>query len=80
MSTDDFMTPEQERHLDDLKDDFIDLLDPKYRTGAAEHKTILKEASTEKLLAFAMEEVVDLYVYLRTLQQKIEEGDVTINE
>ena len=27
------MTDEQERHLDDLKDDFLDLIEPKYRAG-----------------------------------------------
>lgn len=73
------MTDEQERHLDDLKDDFLDLIEPKYRAGAKEHKTILKETNVEKLLEYAMEEVVDLYTYLRTIQQKIEDGDVRID-
>lgn len=66
------MTDDQENHLDDLKDDFLDLVDPKYRAGAAEHGGNIWDMPVEKLLESALEEVVDLFVYLRTLQQKLD--------
>lgn len=65
------MTDEQERHLDDIKDEFISLVDPKYRAGVLEHKGFLGDVPPLKVLDMAIEEAVDQVVYLLTLKQQL---------
>lgn len=65
------MTDEQEQHLDDIKDEFISLVDPKYRQGAFEHKGFLGDVSNEKILDMALEEAIDQVVYLLTLRKNL---------
>ena len=65
------MTPEQEKHLERIKVEFVRLVDPKYRNGQAEHGGNLLDHSAEKLLDSAINEAVDQIVYLLTLRDSI---------
>lgn len=62
------MTPEQENHLQSIKDEFVSLVDAKYRKGQAEHGGDLMEK--DGILDMAIEEAIDLVVYLLTLKHK----------
>ena len=62
------MTSEQEEHLRKIKTTFNTLVDEKYRIGQAEHGGSLYNKNG--LLDMAIEEVLDLAVYLFTLQQQ----------
>jgi hypothetical protein len=66
------MTPEQEKHLQSIKDKFCADVDKKYRKGQIEHggNLWLKEG----MLEMAMEEITDLYVYMQTLKQQLNEN------
>ncbi len=66
------MTEEQEKHLQFIKDEFCEAVDKKYRAGQKEHggDLWLKKG----MLNFALEEITDLYVYMRTLKQQLDEG------
>lgn len=63
------MTYEHEKHLGRIKTQIIDLIDAKYRAGQEEHKGNLWEKSG--LLDEAINEVIDLAVYLLTLKEQI---------
>lgn len=63
------MSEEQEKHLQQLKDDFCEMLDAKYRAGAKEHGGVIWEISKEDLLKEAYNEIIDLWVYMRTKGQ-----------
>lgn len=63
------MTQEQEEHLQSVKDKFCQDLDKKYRAGQKEHGGNLWDK--EGLLDFAIEEVLDLAVYLYTLKAQV---------
>lgn len=67
------MSEEQEEHLQSIKDDFISLVDSKYRKGAVEHDSDLQDSSVHTLVAYAIEEAIDQVVYLLTLQAKLKE-------
>ena len=71
------MTPEQERHLQGIKDEFIRLVDEKYRRGSAEHGGTLMEKSGAWLLDEAISEALDIVVYLLT-KRKLLEGNVAL--
>ena len=62
------MTPEHEKHLEQIKQTFLELVDTKYRAGQEEHGGNL--FNKDGLLDFAIEEVLDLAVYLFTLKQQ----------
>ncbi len=62
------MTPKQERHLQEIKDEFDSLVDRKYRLGAKEHDGDLQDMGTDDLLDNAIAEAIDLVVYLLTLK------------
>jgi len=62
------MTPEQEQHLQDVKEWFTDQVDIKYRAGQREHGGNLW---TKPNLPFIMEETIDLVVYAVTMEQNI---------
>lgn len=55
------MTPEQEVHLQTIKDHFNKLVDKKYRSGQAEHGGNLWERDT---LHDLTPEIVDAFTYL----------------
>jgi hypothetical protein len=62
------MTPEREKHLHELKHLFIEKADSKYRRGAEEHQeTLLKK---DDLLEEALDEAIDLFIYLATELQR----------
>lgn len=73
------ITLEQEDHLNELIDDFIELVEPKYTKGAQEHGGNLWDMPTDKLISSAMEEIIDMYVYLRTLQQILDKRNGIID-
>ncbi len=64
------MTAEQERHLQDIKNEFNLLVDSKYRAGAAEHGGDLQQMSVVDLLDNAIKEAIDQVTYLLTLRKK----------
>ncbi len=64
------MTPDQERHLQSIKTYFEAASDAKYRAGQAEHGGDLFAMSVASLLDNAIEEALDLFIYLVSLKQK----------
>lgn len=67
------MTDEQEAHLARIKARFLRDVDAKYRKGQAEHGGDLLEKP--RLIDMALEEVLDLAVYLYTLKEVLEPED-----
>lgn len=63
------MTPEQEAHLQRIKDQFLALADNKFRRGAKEHGGDLEYMQPFHLLDNAIEEAIDQVVYLLTLRE-----------
>lgn len=68
------MTDERETHLDEIKTEFLHLVDEKYRIGQKNHGGNLFEQTSNKLLNNAIEEAIDMVVYLLTLKNKLNEG------
>ena len=64
-----WMTLEQESHLSHLKRDFCRWVDKKYRAGQKEHGGNLWQKDVTKN---AIDEAIDMVVYLLTLQEQIE--------
>ena len=64
------MTPEHETHLAHLKAEFTADLDAKYRAGQVEHGGNIWEK--KGMLAHAIEEAIDLVVYLYTLRDQLQ--------
>lgn len=64
------MTTQQEQHLANIKEDFLREVDKKYRAGQKEHggDLWLKKDLIDK----ALEEIIDLYVYMITLKDQID--------
>lgn len=60
------MTKEQEFHLEELKKEFCSLVDVKYRVGVKKHGGDIWEK--DNLLDEAINEAIDLVVYLLTLK------------
>lgn len=65
------MTNEQEGHLHDLQAEVCELMERKYRKGAMEHDSDLLDMPSANILDEAIEEVIDLAVYLLTLKAKL---------
>jgi hypothetical protein len=65
------MTPDQEAHLKKIKEQFALQVDLKYRSGQKEHGDNLYEMASMKVLNEAINEAVDLFVYLTTLKQQL---------
>lgn len=68
------MTPEQEKHLQFLKDEFCKQLDEKYRKGQEEHGGDIWLKSG--MLKNMTEEILDQWVYAKTLEFQMKEGGV----
>lgn len=68
------MTIEQEDHLRNLKYDFLHAVDAKYRAGQLEHGGDLWKKPG--VLEMAMEEVIDMYVYLHVLRQQRDNPEI----
>lgn len=65
------MTPPQEAHLKRIKDQFLGILDDKYRKGQHAHGGDLFSKSQRYLLDAAIEEAVDQVVYLLSLRESL---------
>lgn len=65
------MTPQQEKHLRDIKTQFSNLVDIKYRKGQDEHGGDLFNKPVLDLVDSAIDEAVDQVVYLLTLRNKM---------
>ena len=65
------LTPSQEEHLQRIKDNFTERVDSKFRAGAAEHGGELEDVHIKKLLEWAEEEVLDMWVYIFTLEEQL---------
>ena len=63
------MDKEQKRHLSRIKESFSEIVEAKYEKGAREHGGHLWDNPC--LLDEAIDEVIDLYVYLITLREKV---------
>jgi len=64
------MTDEHEEHLAKIKKQIVQLIDSKYRKGQIEHGGNLYHKPG--IVDFAIEEIVDLVVYILTLKQQLE--------
>lgn len=67
------MNQKQELHLSKLRFRASNLLDIKYRKGAAHHGGELENFSPNELIDAAIDEAIDQVVYLLTLKDKINE-------
>jgi len=65
------MSDGQEQHLEEIQDEFLDLVDEQYRAGQLEHGGNLFDMSAVELLDNAISEAVDEFVYLTTLKSKL---------
>ena len=66
------MTPQQEHHLQSIKDRFELAIDAKYRAGQKEHGGNLWTKT--QIIDMAIEETIDLMAYLYSLKDQIEEA------
>ena len=64
------MKQQQEQHLANIKEDFLREVDKKYRAGQEQHGGDLW--AKKDLIDKALEEIIDLYVYMVTLKTQIE--------
>jgi len=65
------MTPKHHAHLDSIVSRFSESLRAKYTAGQKEHKGKLWQK--KHIIDMALEEVLDMAVYLYTLKDQIEE-------
>lgn len=65
------MSPDQEEHLENIKDDFVRRVDKKYRKGQREHGGDLFTKSDSDLIDMAIDEAIDQVVYLLTLRENV---------
>lgn len=73
------MNQSQEDHLRAISFRFVTDLDKKFRAGAKEHGGDLRDMTPLQLLRCAKDEVLDQWVYLDTLEEKLrnENGKLT---
>lgn len=70
------MTPDQEAHLEKVRDQFTADLDAKYRAGQEEHGG---DMWTKKgMLTHAIQEAIDQVVYLYTLRDQLRARDIDV--
>lgn len=68
------MTPEQEQHLIDIKNEFTRQVDAKYRKGQIEHGgNLWKKPGVLEML---MDECVDFFVYAHVLKQQRDSPEI----
>lgn len=65
------MEPEQEKHLKEIKREFCDQVDSKYRHGQQEHGGDLFRKSPLDLVNEAINENLDQFVYLKSARDKM---------
>lgn len=66
------LTPEQDKHIRQIQDDFSTAVRLKYTEGVKEHGGNIWDLPN--LIDEAMKEVIDLYVYLHTLRGQLHGG------
>lgn len=64
------MTPEQQKHIEEIASTFSRKMSEKYRLGAEEHGGDLWKK--KGIIDFAIEEATDLVVYLYTLKSQLD--------
>jgi hypothetical protein len=68
------MTNDQEKHLENIKYDFLKAVDTKYRKGQKEHGgNLWKKPGVLEML---MDECVDFYVYAHVLKQQRDDPSI----
>jgi hypothetical protein len=72
------MTPDQEAHLEAIKDEFDRLYDAKYRLGQAEHGGCVWRKPG--LVGLAIDEALDLFGYLYSLRCQLREARALLRE
>ena len=72
------MSPEQEQHLESIKSWFTTEIDKKYRAGQKEHGGNLWLKAG--IIDMALEEVLDMAVYLVTLKSQIQKIQTKFDE
>lgn len=65
------LTYEQTAHLSRLVTEFEHKLEAKYTKGAEEHGGDLRDLTPLQLIDNALDEVIDQWVYLSTLREKL---------
>jgi len=73
------MKKSQEKHLQRIKDQFIQLADQKYRAGQKEHGGDLWTMGLKQLINNLKDEIVDAFTYLQTLEDNLNELEDIIN-
>lgn len=73
------MIQSQEDHLQRIKQEFNQLIEPKFRKGAEEHKTLLHELSPQWLLDASIDEAIDQVTYLLTLKERLSTENLSLN-
>jgi hypothetical protein len=71
------VTPEREAHLIRIKAAFLREVDEKYRAGQREHGGDLFDHTMLWFVEQAMAEALDLYVYLFSLRERVQEMNVS---
>lgn len=72
MQEGEYMTEEQNNHLQRIQKQFTEEHRAKFEAGVLEHKTQLhKDYSAIELLDFTIEEIIDLVSYAYTLREKL---------
>lgn len=71
------MTHEQESHLDRIKTQALAMIDSKYRRGQAEHGGNIWDQN-KNLLDNAIEEAIDMVVYLLSEKEKRNTWDARV--
>lgn len=69
------ITQAHEEHIDEIREDFTIAMTSKYYNGVREHGGHLRNMSAIDLINNAIDEVIDQYVYLYTLREKIRGKD-----
>lgn len=68
------MTSDQEKHIDSLVEVFSKKAKFKYAAGVKEHGGNIWELPKEKLIEAAEEEIIDMWVYLQTLKEVLNDS------
>lgn len=68
------LTEAQKNHIRHLRAEFGVHLTRKYKAGAEEHKGDLRDLTGVQLLDAALDEVVDQWVYIKTLRDRLAEN------
>jgi len=72
------MTQEQEDHMERIGEKFVELMYDKYEKGAEEHKGLLWKK--KRILDMAIEESLDMVVYLFTLKEQLDKMGIEPGE